>query len=185
MSARSIFEGTGIQIVDGGDRELGGRRDLGGVVGGADFVSKYLTERVASWTAQVDRLSRIAVTQPHAAYAALTQGLKHRWTFFQRTSERLKDLMAPLEACLKNKFIPSLLSETGPISDIDRDIFALPARLGGLSIDNPIDDTQHKFEQSVALTSGVDKSHHDIPTRILAPVRGHKGPQEVSTEIQR
>ena len=61
--------------------------------------------------------------------------------------------MQPLEAVIRQKFILQLLGEKNPISDTERKLFALPVKLGGLAIDNPVSDTQGKFEQSVKLTS--------------------------------
>ena len=50
-------------------------------------------------------------------------------------------LMEPLEEVIRLKFIPSLLGDKSLISDEERDLFALPARLSGLWIANPVKDS--------------------------------------------
>ena len=63
--------------------------------------------------------------------------------------------MQPLETAIRLKFLPKLLGEKNPISAIDRELFALPVKLGGLAIDNPVADTPDKFTESVKLTSAL------------------------------
>ncbi len=58
------FETTGIGIT------VNGKRHLGAAIGKRSFVEEYVTKKVEEWVDQVHRLSTIAKTQPHAAYAA-------------------------------------------------------------------------------------------------------------------
>ncbi len=74
-----------------------GQRHLGAAVGSAEFVAAYLDEKVASWTKQVTQLAEVASTQPHAAYAAFVFGLRHHWTFVQRTMPTAGDHMCDNE----------------------------------------------------------------------------------------
>ncbi len=62
--AMDIFETTGIGIT------INGKRHLGAAIGKRLFVEEYVTKKVEEWVDQVHRLSTIAKTQPHAAYAA-------------------------------------------------------------------------------------------------------------------
>jgi len=39
------------------------------------FVRQYVKRKVEYWVNEVEKLSKIAETQPHAAYAAFTHGL--------------------------------------------------------------------------------------------------------------
>ena len=75
--ARAIFEDTGIQFT------TEGRRYLGAAIGSADFVQSFVNDKVKQWSDELSRLSEIGLTQPHAAYSALTHGLLGRWTFCQ------------------------------------------------------------------------------------------------------
>ena len=66
-------------------------------VGSPEFVAAYLDESVDPWVEQVTHLADIASTQPHAAYAGFVFGLRHRWTFIQRTMPTVGDHMQPLK----------------------------------------------------------------------------------------
>ena len=149
--ATRIFKGTGVMI------QSYAQRDLGAVIGNLSAVREKLREKVKEWVNQVEALARIAATQPHAAYSAFTLGLRHRWTYLQRTMAPLANLLQPLENAIRYQFIPALLGETKHyvISDLQRELFALPARLGGLAIDNPTIQAQHKYQESVELSQSL------------------------------
>eukprot|EP00731_Ephydatia_muelleri_P021639 Em0014g230a len=76
------------------------------------------------------------LTQPHAAYCAFVHGVSGLWTLFLRTIPDISSLLQPLEDAIRLNFIPSITGRDS-ISDTKRDLFALPARLGGLAIPNP------------------------------------------------
>ena len=71
------------------------------------------------------------LTQPHAAYAALTNGLASKWTFLSRTVDNICDLLQPLEDCLRQHLIPNLTGRSPP-GDQERAMLDLPPRHGGL-----------------------------------------------------
>ena len=142
--AKELFKGTGITIVEG-------HRNLGGLVGSQEFKEEAASEKVSEWVAQVQLLSEIAQTQPHAAMAAFTHSLQHQWTHFMRTTGGLSENLAPLEQAIRNDFIPALL-EVESITDKERVIFALPARHGGLGLSNPMRDARGRHNDSKTLT---------------------------------
>ena len=82
---------------------------------------------------------------PHAAYTAFTFGIKHSWNFLMRTVPNIKDLLNPLENAIRQKLIPALAGGHNP-TQLDREIIALPPRLGGLGMPNPIKiaDAEHQ-----------------------------------------
>lgn len=55
-----------------------GNRHLGAAVGKPQLISGYVQLKVTEWVKEVECLSSIAVTQPHAAYDAFIHGLKHK-----------------------------------------------------------------------------------------------------------
>ena len=67
--ATALFQGTGVSIT------VDGRRHLGAAIGTRSFVENYVQRKVSGWIREVERLSSIVTTQPHAAYAAFTHGL--------------------------------------------------------------------------------------------------------------
>ncbi len=79
--AQKMFSGTGIQVVDGG------KRDLGAAIGTELFVTKFLQKKVAKWIDEMGTLSKIAITQPHAAHVVFVHGVRSKWNFSQRTMQ--------------------------------------------------------------------------------------------------
>ena len=95
-----------------------------------------MQQKVTSWVEELERLSRIAITQPHPAFAAFTHGLSSRWTYLARTTPHIEDLIKPLEETIKKVFLPNLTGRNA-FNSTEREMLALPARLGGLGISDP------------------------------------------------
>jgi hypothetical protein len=109
--ARKIFAHTHIQIVDGG------QRDLGAAIGSDTFILKYLREKVVHWAKQMEVLSDIAKTQPHAAHVGFVDGVRNKWYYCQRTMRQVGDLMQPIEKIIREKFLPTLFGNTMTVSE--------------------------------------------------------------------
>ena len=71
-AARATFADTGIEITSEG------WPCLGAAIGTAEFVQSHVEGTVAEWTKELESLATIALTQPHAAHAALTHGLSSK-----------------------------------------------------------------------------------------------------------
>lgn len=164
--ARLMFEGTGIKITDGG------KRDLGAAIGSADFVAEFLHEKVLKWSEQVECLAEFARTQPHASHSVFVHAMRSKWTFAQRTMKSLHEHMGPLEHAIRSKLIPALtgLKRGSSISDDVRDVYALPARWGGLGIDNPVVDSPFKYAESVKFTEQLKRLVRDGEKSLLLDV---------------
>ena len=82
-----VFASTGVQLTEDGQNLVhkAGQCNLSTAFGSTEFIAAYLNGKVVSWVAQVERLTVIAATQLHAAYATLIFGLQHRWTFLKHT----------------------------------------------------------------------------------------------------
>ena len=132
-----------------------GHRHLGAAVGSASFVEAYLDAKVASWVAQVERLSDVAATQPHAAYAAFVFGLRHRWTFVQRTMPTAQEHMEPLQAAIRQSLVPALIHHQP--SDLDMELLTLPASLRGMSFDDLIAESPRKNADSIKCTARLTR----------------------------
>ena len=145
-SAKSIFEGTNICITSGGSRHLGA------VIGSSECRDEFVVDKVKTWIDKIRVLADIALTQPHAAYSALTHGVASRWSFITRTTPDIQNLLQPLEDAIHQLLIPALTGRP-PCSNVERDIFALPSRLGGLGILNPSTNSQASLHASVTLTT--------------------------------
>ncbi len=68
-----------------------------------------------------------------------------------RTIPTVEHHLIPLYEVIHQKFIPSLL-ERPPISDVEKKIFTLPARLGGLGFFDPSSLSSFFNESSLLLT---------------------------------
>ena len=97
-------------------------------------------------------LSTIASTQPHEAYSAFTHGLSSHWAYISRTIPDIQDLFQPLEIAIHQHLIPALTGRE-VCSAAERDLLALPVRLGGMGLVNPMNDSIHAFEASKHITA--------------------------------
>ena len=107
-----------------------GRKYLGAALGSSRYTEKYVTEWVEEWNEYIRKLSAIATTQPHAAYAALTHGVASLWTYLLCTVPDISNLLQPLEDTINLQFISALTGRVN-ISEQERMLFVLPTRLGG------------------------------------------------------
>ena len=128
--AVAMFEGTQVSVTEEG------KKYLGSAIGKQSFTEGYVQRKVTNWVDELERLSSIAITQPHAAFAPFTHGLTSRWTYLARTTPNIEDLIKPLEETIRKVFLPKLTGQNA-LNDTERDLLVLPARLGGLGILDP------------------------------------------------
>ena len=85
------FKGTNVSVQVEGSKDTGvevvttGARHLGAAVGTKGFQEECVRNMVHTWVECVKKLTSIAQTEPHAAYAAYTHCLQSQWTFLCRT----------------------------------------------------------------------------------------------------
>ena len=142
---KEAFKGTAINVT------VQGQRHLGAVIGSREYVEEYVNDKVAKWISEITKLAEFAVTQPQASYAAYTFGLKHWWTYFLRTLPDIQDLLEPLESSISRVLIPAIKDRQ--CSQLERDILALPVRLGGLGIADPSSDANFDYTSSVKVAA--------------------------------
>ena len=142
-----------------------GRKHLGAALGSRSFVEQYVGGKVEDWVGEVTRLAEFARSQPQASYAAFTFGLRHRWTYFMRKLTDIKNLRQPLERAILEVLIPSLIGRN--YSKAERNLVALPVRMGGLGIINPSDDADVGYSASIRvsapLVSKIEAQSHETP----------------------
>ena len=66
--AQEAFEGSGVNITSRGHQHLGVP------IGTRRYIEEVVSNKVREWVAEIEELASFAVTQPQAAYAALTHG---------------------------------------------------------------------------------------------------------------
>ena len=129
--ATHTFDGTQVQTTT-----VRGRY-LGGCIGSDEYSKQVLTTLAQEWTIEVKLLAKIAHSQPHAAYAALTHGLIGRWVYHMRVMKSNAAIcLQELEEAISYFLLPALTGQPSPYAVV-RAVLALPARQGGLVIANP------------------------------------------------
>ena len=144
-AATTLFRDTNVQIT------CFGQRHLGAAIGTRSFTEEYVSKKVKSWCDEILTLSTIAKTHPHSAYGAFVHGILHKWNYVMRTIESVGSLFQPLEDVLHQHFIPALTGRD-PCSEVERELLALPCRLGGLNIPNPTTICEFQFSASKKLS---------------------------------
>ena len=161
--AKVAFANSGINI------SSSGRKHLGSALGKSAFVQDFLKAKVDKWSKELELLTTIAKTEPHTAYSALTHGLMSKWTYIMRTTPEASSLLTPLEDILRHKFIPAITGRRS-ITDVERELFALPCRLGGLGIPNPtiVSDSYYNtsFEISAPLVQSIIESKYQYSSDV-------------------
>ena len=88
-----------------------------------------------------------------AVYSCYTKAISHRWSYVQRTIPGIRHLFIPLEEAIKEKLIPAIIGRK--ISDVERKIFAVPVRMGGMNILNPVETAETEYESSRYITENL------------------------------
>lgn len=161
-AARNVFGETKINITSEG------RKHLGAVLGSKSFLEEYVEEKVSNWINQVTKLAEFALTQPQASYAAFIFGLRHRWTYFIRTLPDITDLLEPLERAITDLLIPAITDHQ--VTTDERDLLALPIRMGGLGISNPAGTSSAEYQASITVTDPlvqrIINQEHQPPEKV-------------------
>ena len=121
-------------------------------------------------------------TQPHPAYAAFTRGLTGHWSHILHTIPNISQHLSVLEDVIHQDFIPALTNRSSS-TELERKIFCLPVRLGGLGLMNPAVCSDHIFQYSNKLTNSLvdlivsQKISDEVDTETVAFLRvGLGGP---------
>ena len=127
---------------------LEGSRYLGGAIGSESFKEVYVKKKADEWINDIEQISEIAKIEPQIAYCGYMSGISKRWLFTMRTIPDISLLFKPLEEKIQECLIPSLVHRR--ISSIERKIFALPVRLGGMF--DPTEISQLEYKSSLEVT---------------------------------
>ena len=123
-------------------------------MGSKSSVEEFIQDKINCWGLDIKRLSEIAKFQPQAAYAVFTHALTRSWTFLMRTAPGIEALLQPLEEAIRPVFLPAM-SERQGISDLERDLLALPAWHGGLGIQIPTRNAINQFKACRKVTASL------------------------------
>ena len=120
--ATELFKDTGIQVCTEGIRYLGA------AIGKTSFLKSFMRGEADTWVCEIKTLSKVALDQPQAAYAAFTHGVR---SYLMRTMPDIEMEFTTLEGAIRLEFIPALTGQNH-LSDVQRNLLALPARTGVL-----------------------------------------------------
>ena len=133
---------------------------------GLNVMNRFVADKVKGWAEEVIEPSRFAESQPHAAYCAFMHGLSSRWLFVSRTVPSDSAVFQPLEDMICQVFIPALTG-CSPHSDSVRQLFALPARWGGLGVFVPISGCASELSASCSITEPLCQCIRDHTSSIV------------------
>ena len=128
--ACEVFKDTNVSV------NCKGVTVLGIPVGSTEFVQSEINNKISLWCEKLKLLSGIARSQPQSAYSAFTHGLFGEWSYIFRTCQVEDHSVQPLEDCIRQVLIPSILGREA-VNDIERTWLSLPTRYGGLGLYNP------------------------------------------------
>ena len=112
----------------------------------------------------------------------------HKFTYLSGTTPNSEHLLQSLEDIIHSKLIPAWTGRAPP-NDTERELFTLPARLGGLGIVNPASSSSREFDASVSISAPLshfikpkvpEYSGDTIEARMRAKQEVRKQRQEVS-----
>jgi hypothetical protein len=131
-----------------------GHRYLGGFIGDTASRDDYISSKISSWTQTVKQLSMVALEKySHSAYTGYTKSLQHQWTFLQRVIPNIDAHFQPLEEMITSSFLPALFGKSqDSISDI-RTLLALPVKLAGLAVPDPVSTCAANYQSSTVMSS--------------------------------
>ena len=69
-------------------------------------------------------------------------------SLLMRTTPDIAESLQPIEDKIRNSLIPNTTGHTIR-SDLERSLFSLPAKLGGLAIINPVDMADIEYKNSL------------------------------------
>ena len=148
--AKEIFADSRVQITSEG------RRHLGATLGTKYFADAFVSKKVQDLVQEIDTLSSIALSQPHASFAALTHGLISEWNYLQRTMPDIGELFQPLKDAIRLNLLPALTGNDG-FTNQERAILELPPCLGGLGVTNATKIASSNHLNSTRLTKPLVK----------------------------
>ena len=128
-----------------------GKRHLGAVIGTSQFREEYMADKVGKWCTEINNLTEVAKSQPHAAYAAYIHGEQHKFTYFLRTIADISDSLKPLDDAINNKMIPALFGRE--ITENERELISMPIREGGLGLKHISSNADVSYQSSTRITN--------------------------------
>ena len=127
------------------------------MIGSKQFNKNYISSLISQWCEIITELSLIAKT-----HSAFTSGYKQKFTFFIRTIENIENVLLPLDKVIRQKLITTLFNDF-PTEEL-RSLIALPCKLGGMSIVNPIEIANERIRKIERINQEINKPYYTTTT---------------------
>ncbi|BES95058.1 Hypothetical protein NTJ_07867 [Nesidiocoris tenuis] len=161
-------------------RVVTSHRYLGGCIGPSAEQAQFVKSKVEKWVDNVSAMAEFASESPQATHVAFTKSLQREWAYLQRVVNGCEDEYEPLKTTIQQKLTPAILGRT--VDPEEHDLFSLPARLGGLQIENPVSTSvtasaiskEATSKLVTSITTGVQLDtveHEEQVRRTLAAAR--------------
>ena len=158
-----------------------GQRHLGAVIALQEYKDQYCEEKVRVWKEEIERLSEIAKSQPHAAYSAFTKGYKSKFTYFMRRIGSFEDDVDPIQEVIEDLLLPTLFGQSEPLPNEVRRLATLTTGQGGLGIPDLRSEAPQQFAASRLITT----MHVDsITSQSTIMVPGERSTEELKRHQQ-
>ena len=128
---------------------LEGRRHLGAVIGSKEFKNQYCHGKVDKWLKEMETLTEISKSQPHAAYVAFTKGFKSKFTYYLRTIKSFEEYVDPMEEVI----LPSLFGRAEPLHEELKELVNLSPVQGRIGIPNLKRESSEQFNALLDITA--------------------------------
>ena len=102
-----------------------------------------------------------------------------KWTYFLHTLPNVSDFFQSLESIIIQEFIPAVTGRF--VSDLERDLFALPVWMGGLGLCNPSTIADFEYTSSVSVTSSL--IHEIIQQRMCFSATVFSAQHQAKTDV--
>ena len=145
--AKESFYGTGINIT------IYGRKHLGAVIGCKEFKDEFIGKKVDDWIKEIENLSNIAKTEPHAAYSCFIKGECHKFNYIMSTVPDISEQLLPLDEAI-DKFISALFNSYD-FNTLERKLWSLPVRKGGMGLIIPSKISDNEYKNSRLLNESL------------------------------
>ena len=129
------------------------------MIGSKQFNKNYISSLISQWCEVITELSLIART-----HSAFTSGYKQKFTFFIRTIENIENVLLPLDKVIRQKLITTLFNDF-PTEEL-RSLIALPCKLGGMSIVNPIEIANERIRKIERINQEINKPYYTTTTQL-------------------
>ena len=132
---------------------------LGNYIGEDEAAKDFIDEKVEGWSRCLKSVIEAGREDPHGLYTAVTKSVLRMPNYVQRGMGGAKEQYAPIDDLIQKEFLPSILGDASRVITSDeRELYALPCRMGGLGVGNVGDAAKQQHVDAIEATSYLTKA---------------------------